>query len=80
MLRIDTNVEETQAQVELGHTELLKYFQVGQSNSFETILEIFKSKKGQILLGHITHPLHYWSTIIYVSHSFNFRALHQTDG
>ena len=28
MLRIDANVEETQAQVELGHTELLKYFKV----------------------------------------------------
>ena len=28
MLRIDSNVEETQAQVELGHTELLKYFKV----------------------------------------------------
>ena len=28
MLRIDANVEETQAQVEMGHTELLKYFQV----------------------------------------------------
>ena len=28
MLRIDANVEDTQAQVEMGHTELLKYFQV----------------------------------------------------
>ena len=28
MLRIDSNVEDTQAQVELGHTELLKYFKV----------------------------------------------------
>lgn len=32
MLRIDTNVEETQAHVELGHTELLKYFQSVTSN------------------------------------------------
>ena len=52
MLRIDTNVEETQAQVELGHTELLKYFQVGQSNSFETILEIFSSHPVSLLWLH----------------------------
>jgi len=32
MLRIDANVEETQAQVELGHTELLKYFKSVTSN------------------------------------------------
>ena len=32
MLRIDANVEETQAQVEMGHTELLKYFQVRNAN------------------------------------------------
>jgi len=32
MLRIDANVEETQAQVEMGHTELLKYFQVRNTN------------------------------------------------
>jgi len=32
MLRIDSNVEETQAQVELGHTELLKYFKSVTSN------------------------------------------------
>jgi len=32
MLRIDANVEETQAQVEMGHTELLKYFQSVTSN------------------------------------------------
>ena len=32
MLRIDSNVEETQAQVELGHSELLKYFQSVTSN------------------------------------------------
>ena len=31
MLRIDSNVEETHAQVELGHTELLKYFKVHTS-------------------------------------------------
>lgn len=32
MLRIDANVEDTQAQVEMGHTELLKYFQSVTSN------------------------------------------------
>ena len=37
MLRIDANVEETQAQVELGHTELLKYFKVGHTFSINGI-------------------------------------------
>ena len=37
MLRIDANVEETQAQVELGHTELLKYFKVAHTFSINGI-------------------------------------------
>ena len=37
MLRIDANVEETQAQVELGHTELLKYFKVSHCFSIYEI-------------------------------------------
>ena len=37
MLRIDANVEETQAQVELGHTELLKYFKVSNCFSINEI-------------------------------------------
>ena len=37
MLRIDANVEETQAQVELGHTELLKYFKVNHCFSIYEI-------------------------------------------
>ena len=40
MLRIDANVEETQAQVELGHTELLKYFKVMYRFSINGISEL----------------------------------------
>ena len=40
MLRIDANVEETQAQVEMGHTELLKYFQVRIGNMDGNMVQV----------------------------------------
>ena len=57
MLRIDANVEETQAQVELGHTELLKYFKVSYCFS---IYEI------DIVRGVLTKKYNILSYVIYL--------------